>query len=53
MYDRNLPYNDLPGLPPSAEVETAAVLKKAIADDLRAWMPTPTATRRGRRRIAS
>jgi Fic family protein len=31
MYNPNLPYNDLPGLPPAVEVETAAVLKKAIA----------------------
>jgi len=31
MFDRNAPFNDLPALPPVAEVETAAVLKKAIA----------------------
>lgn len=31
MFDRSAPFNDLPALPPSAEVETAAVLKKAIA----------------------
>ena len=31
MFDRNAPFNDLPPLPPAAEVETAAVLKKAIA----------------------
>lgn len=31
MYDRNLPFNDLPALPPAAEVETAAILKKAIS----------------------
>lgn len=31
IFNPNLPYNDLPALPPSAEVETAAVLKKAIA----------------------
>lgn len=31
MFDRNAPFNDLPALPLSAEVETAAVLKKAIA----------------------
>ena len=31
MYSRNAPFNDLPALPPAAEVETAAVLKKAIA----------------------
>ncbi len=30
MFDRNRPFNDLPPLPPAAEVETAAVLKKAI-----------------------
>ena len=30
MFDRNRPFNDLPPLPPTAEVETAAVLKKAI-----------------------
>jgi len=30
MFDRNRPFNDLPPLPPPAEVETAAVLKKAI-----------------------
>jgi Fic family protein len=28
--DRNKPFNDLPPLPPSAELETTAVLKKAI-----------------------
>ena len=27
MFDRNQPFNDLPALPPAAEVETAAVLK--------------------------
>ena len=31
MYARNLPYNDLPPLPPATEIETAAVLKKAIS----------------------
>lgn len=31
MFNRNLPFNDLPPLPPAAEVETAAVLKKAIS----------------------
>ena len=31
MYSRNAPFNDLPTLPPSVEVETPAVLKKAIA----------------------
>lgn len=31
MYDKNLPFNDLPPLPPRVEVETVAVLKKAIA----------------------
>ena len=31
MFDRSRPYNDLPALPPAAEIETAAVLKKAIA----------------------
>ena len=30
MFDRSVPFNDLPPLPPAAEVETAAVLKKAI-----------------------
>ena len=30
MFDRNAPFNDLPALPPAAEVETAAILKKAI-----------------------
>ena len=29
--DPNKPYNDLPSLPPKAEVETKAVLRKAIA----------------------
>lgn len=31
MFDRNLPFNDLPPLPPASEVETPAVLKKAIS----------------------
>ena len=31
MYARNLPYNDLPPLPPATVIETAAVLKKAIS----------------------
>lgn len=30
-FDRNHPYNDLPLLPPAAELETKAVLKQAIA----------------------
>lgn len=30
-FDRNQPYNDLPLLPPSMELETKAVLKQAIA----------------------
>jgi Fic family protein len=31
MFDRNIPYNDLPLLPPEAELETKATLKQAIA----------------------
>ena len=31
MYDPNRPYNDLPQLPPHAEVETKKVLREAIA----------------------
>ncbi|WP_432721270.1 Fic family protein [Jeongeupia wiesaeckerbachi] len=31
MRDRDLPYNDLPLLPPAVELETKAVLKQAIA----------------------
>ena len=31
VFDRDAPFNDLPALPPAAGVETAAVLKKAIA----------------------
>jgi len=30
-FNRNLPYNGLPPLPPAGDVETAAVLKKAIS----------------------
>lgn len=30
MFDRNQPFNHLPALPPAADVETAAILKKAI-----------------------
>lgn len=30
-FDRNTPYNDLPSLPPQAEIETKAVLKRSIA----------------------
>lgn len=31
MFDKNMPYNDLPLLPPDAELETKVVLKYAIA----------------------
>ena len=31
MFDRKIPFNDLPPLPPAAEVETPTVLKKAIS----------------------
>jgi hypothetical protein len=31
MFSRDQPVNDLPPLPPAAEVETSAVSKKAIA----------------------
>ncbi|MDD3770171.1 MAG: Fic family protein [Sulfuricurvum sp.] len=31
MFDRNLPYNDLPLLPPAVELETKTILKSAIA----------------------
>ena len=31
MFDRNQPFNDLPALPPAGNLETAAVLKKAIS----------------------
>ena len=31
MFDRNTPCNDLPPLPPTAEMESKAILKKAIA----------------------
>src|SRR5690606_34500695 len=30
-FDRNLPYNDLPLLPPKADIETKSVLRKAIS----------------------
>jgi hypothetical protein len=30
-FDPDRPYNDLPSLPPKAELETKAVLRKAIA----------------------
>lgn len=30
VFNRNTPYNELPDLPPKAELETAAILKKAI-----------------------
>lgn len=30
-FDKEKPYNDLPGMPPAVELETRAVLKKAIA----------------------
>jgi Fic family protein len=30
MFDRNRPFNDLPPLPPTAELESKAILKKAI-----------------------
>lgn len=30
-FDRNQPYNDLPSLPPPVELETKAVLKRAVA----------------------
>lgn len=30
-FNRSQPYNDLPSLPPQAELETRAVLKQAIA----------------------
>lgn len=30
MFDRNIPYNDLPDLPPKAEIESKEILKKAI-----------------------
>ncbi len=33
-FDRNQPYNDLPLLPPAAELETRAVLKQAISANL-------------------
>jgi len=31
LFDPDRPYNDLPLLPPKAELETKAVLKKTIA----------------------
>ena len=31
MLDPNRPYNDLPLLPPKADVETRAILKKCVA----------------------
>jgi Fic family protein len=31
LFDRKLPYNDLPALPPAADLETKAVLKQVIA----------------------
>ncbi|MEZ4937406.1 MAG: Fic/DOC family N-terminal domain-containing protein [Crocinitomicaceae bacterium] len=31
MFDRKVPYNDLPPLPPKAEIETKEVLKKSIS----------------------
>lgn len=31
MFDRTIPFNDLPPLPPATEVETPAVLRKTIA----------------------
>ena len=31
MIDRAIPYNNLPALPPAGDIETAAVLKKAIS----------------------
>src|ERR1700758_2135165 len=30
-YDPETPYNDLPSLPPKADIETKAILKKAIS----------------------
>jgi Fic family protein len=30
VFDSNIPYNDLPPLPPSVDIETKAILKKAI-----------------------
>ncbi len=42
MFDRNTPFNDLPPLPPTAELESKVILKKAIAAsralaELKAW----------------
>jgi Fic family protein len=31
LFDRNQPFNSLPALPPAGDIETAAVLKKAIS----------------------
>ena len=31
MFDRDKPFNSLPALPPAGDIETAAVLKKAIS----------------------
>jgi hypothetical protein len=31
LFDANKPYNDLPLLPPKAELETKPILRKAIA----------------------
>ena len=31
MFDRNTPFNDLAPLPPTAELESKAILKKTIA----------------------
>ena len=30
-FDRNIPYNDLPLLPPKADIETKQILRKAIS----------------------
>lgn len=30
MFDKNIPYNDLPDLPPEAEIDSKEILKKAI-----------------------
>ncbi|MEX8505267.1 hypothetical protein [Leptothrix ochracea] len=48
-FDRQQPYNDLPLLPPAAELETKAVLKQVIAARTAAcpvldW-PIPSAAR--------
>ncbi len=31
VYDRSIPYNDLPDLPPRQEIETVPILKRAVA----------------------